>query len=133
MGFLMNGKDSIGIRLAEAGYDVWLNNTRGNKFSYEHEFLDIKHPEHKNKKINPDIQRQREQFFNYSFHEMGLFDQPALWKKVMELTGQDRITYIGHSQGTTQMFVSLMAYPEFYKKHMKVFVALCPVVYFNNQ
>lgn len=30
------------------------------------------------------------------------------------------------------MFVSLMAYPEFYKKHMKVFVALAPVVWMDH-
>lgn len=39
---------------------------------------------------------------------------------------------MGHSQGTTQMFVSMMAYPEFYKKHMKIFIALCPVVYLDH-
>ena len=30
------------------------------------------------------------------------------------------------------MFVSLMAYPEFYKKHMKVFVAIAPVVWLHG-
>ena len=30
------------------------------------------------------------------------------------------------------MFVSMMAYPEFYKKHMKVLIALCPVAYLDH-
>ena len=30
------------------------------------------------------------------------------------------------------MFVSLMAYPKFYEKHMKIFIALSPVIYLEN-
>lgn len=63
---------------------------------------------------------------------MGLYDQPALWKKVIEVTGQQHISYIGHSQGATQMLVSLIAYPEFYHKHMKSFIAIAPVVYMDD-
>jgi pimeloyl-ACP methyl ester carboxylesterase len=32
---------------------------------------------------------------------MAEYDQPALWKYVMNITGVDKIIYIGHSQGTT--------------------------------
>jgi len=32
---------------------------------------------------------------------MGPYDQPPLWRKVVKETGQERIAYIGHSQGTT--------------------------------
>jgi hypothetical protein len=42
------------------------------------------------------------------------------------------ISYIGHSQGTTQMFVALSAYPEFFKKHMQLFIAIAPVMYLSN-
>jgi pimeloyl-ACP methyl ester carboxylesterase len=45
---------------------------------------------------------------------MAEFDQPALWEYIMKVTGVEKITYIGHSQGTTQMFASLSLYPEFY-------------------
>ena len=59
---------------------------------------------------------------------MAEFDQPALWEYIMKVTGVEKITYIGHSQGTTQMFASLSLYPEFYQKHMIRFVAVAPVI-----
>lgn len=63
---------------------------------------------------------------------MGLYDQPALWKYVMEKTGQEKIIYIGHSQGTCQMFVAMCEHTEFFKKHMLKFVAIAPVLRVSN-
>ena len=44
--------------------------------------------EQKNTVINPSITKNRDIYFDYSFHEMGIYDQPALWKFVIEKTGQ---------------------------------------------
>jgi hypothetical protein len=41
----MNGKKSIAFKLMEAGFDVWLNNSRGSNLSQEHKFLDLKNKE----------------------------------------------------------------------------------------
>lgn len=41
-----------------------------------------------------------EKFFNFSFDEMAEYDQPALWRYIMDKTGCEKITYMGHSQGT---------------------------------
>ncbi len=35
---------------------------------------------------------------------MGLYDQPGIIEYVRTKTTVDKITYIGHSQGTTQIF-----------------------------
>jgi pimeloyl-ACP methyl ester carboxylesterase len=43
---------------------------------------------------------QKEQYFGFSFQEMAEFDQPALWDYILKETGVEKITYIGHSQGT---------------------------------
>lgn len=48
-----------------------------------------------------DVEDNIEKYFDFSFQEMAEFDQPALWEYVLKTTGQKKLTYIGHSQGTT--------------------------------
>mmetsp|Transcript_15439 Transcript_15439/g.26121 ORF Transcript_15439/g.26121 Transcript_15439/m.26121 type:complete len:84 (+) Transcript_15439:502-753(+) len=73
------------FKLVEAGYDVWLGNQRGTKYSLGHTSLNYK----KDKK-----------YWEFSFTEMGDFDAPAQIDYVRGSTGAEKLTYIGHSQGT---------------------------------
>jgi len=78
--------------LAEAGYDVWMGNSRGNKYSRKHAHLD------------PDW---NDSFWHYSFDEMGEYDVPANMNYIMKYTGYQKLGVVGHSQGTSQMFYAL--------------------------
>lgn len=52
---------------------------------------------------------------------------PAQIKKVVEVSGREKIAFVGHSQGTTQMFVALSDNHDFIVKHVNYFAALAPV------
>ena len=64
-----------------------MNNTRGNRYSRNHIYLD------------PDADKKV--FWDYSFEDMGKYDQPALLNFVLSKTGAKTLSYIGHSQGTS--------------------------------
>lgn len=42
------------------------------------------------------------------------------------MSGQEKITYVGHSQGTTQMFYALATNEDYLKDRINLFVALAP-------
>uniref|UniRef100_A0A8D8LW08 Gastric triacylglycerol lipase n=1 Tax=Cacopsylla melanoneura TaxID=428564 RepID=A0A8D8LW08_9HEMI len=44
-------------------------------------------------------------FWNFSFHEMGLFDAPACIDHILLFTKQDKVSYIGHSMATTIFYI----------------------------
>jgi lysosomal acid lipase/cholesteryl ester hydrolase len=79
---------AAGYMLADAGYDVWLGNYRGNTYSRNHTFL------------NPDAWLTHK-FWDFTWDEMAKYDIPSMVEKVLEVTGQDDLLYAGHSMGTT--------------------------------
>ena len=52
------------------------------------------------------------EFWDFSFQEMGMYDVPANINFILEKTGQEKVNFMGHSQGTAQMFAFLSLYPE---------------------
>lgn len=109
---------SLPFILANLGYDVWLGNNRGNKYSRAH------------LKYNPNKDKE---FWNYSFHEMGLYDLPAMIKHIQKTrNSEEKITYIGHSQGTAQLFAGMTLLPEFFESRINGFIALGPVTNLKN-
>ena len=59
--------------------------------------------------------------------EMGLSDVPAFIDFILGKTGLENLSYIGHSQGTTQLFLGGALNPTYYKDKINLFIALAPV------
>lgn len=109
-----------GFLLADAGYDVWLGNFRGNTYSRRHTSLD------------PAAQP----FWRFTFDEMGRHDLPTMLDYVLEVTSSSRLVYIGHSMGTMAFWIMMNLRPwmnskvasmAFYLVQVKLMVGLAPV------
>ncbi|XP_033644258.1 gastric triacylglycerol lipase-like [Asterias rubens] len=101
---------SLGYILADAGFDVWMGNSRGNTYSLKHETL------------KPDQQK----FWEWTWDEMAKYDLPASLNFVLNATGQKQLNYIGHSQGTMIAFAEFSRNQELAKK-VKLYFAMGPV------
>lgn len=87
---------------------MWMGNARGNKNSRQHVSLD------------PDHEKEKHDFFDFSFEEIGIFDVASMIDYILDHTGIDKLHYIGHSQGGTVFFVLASMRPEYNKKLQSV-------------
>ena len=72
--------------LARGGYDVWMGNNRGNRWSNQHVKLD---------------NSSKEYWDGVEWENMGTKDVPSLIDYILNLTNETSISYIGHSEGTS--------------------------------
>ncbi|XP_017844959.2 lipase 1 [Drosophila busckii] len=110
---LMGPHSALGYYLYDAGYDVWMGNARGNRYSRGHT------------QLNPSVDRA---YWNFSFHEIGYYDLAAKIDFVLQQTGKSKLSYVGHSQGTTSIFVLTSSRPE-YNEKLHVMLTVAPVAY----
>ncbi|RYR00134.1 hypothetical protein Ahy_B07g088218 isoform A [Arachis hypogaea] len=80
---LLPPSQSLAFLLADNGFDVWIANTRGTKYSRQHISLPTNSSD----------------YWNWSWDELVAYDLPATFQYVHDQTGQ-KLHYIGHSQGT---------------------------------
>ncbi|XP_057340692.1 lipase 3-like [Microplitis mediator] len=107
-------KRSLAYFLADAGYDVWIGNVRGNTYGRAHQTLSPDNP----------------LFWNFTFHEYGVIDYAETIDYVLGTINQTSLTYIGHSMGGTAVFILLSEKPE-YNEKLKVIIALSPSAYWK--
>ncbi|XP_063538795.1 lipase 3-like [Cydia strobilella] len=101
--------------LAEEGFDVWMGNARGNRYSRQHTYIDPR----------------KSAFWKFSWDEIGNLDLPAMIDYVLKKTKKRKIHYIGHSQGTTAFWVMCSLRPEYNHKIISMH-ALAPVAYLTH-
>ncbi|KAL6440421.1 hypothetical protein ACFW04_003148 [Cataglyphis niger] len=113
---LLGPHKALAYVLCDNGFDVWLANARGNTYSKQHKHYSVKDKE----------------FWNFSWHEIGYYDLPAMIDYVLEKTGHSELYYIGHSQGTTTFYVLMSERPE-YNSKIKGMISLAPIAFLANQ
>lgn len=85
--WLVNGREnSIGFILADAGYDVWMANTRGNKYSDKHTTLDPN--------------KDSIYWENALTFDAAKYDIPSFIEYIKNISGVKNMTVVGHSQGS---------------------------------
>lgn len=106
--------ESLGFMMADAGFDVWLGNSRGNTYGRRHEKLDP----------------NQKEFWQFSWDEIAKYDLPATVNKMIAITGVQQVYFVGHSQGGGVGYAQLSQDPDFAKK-IKMFAPLAPAVYLD--
>ena len=97
--------------MAKEGYDVWVGNNRGTKYSAKNSHL----PE----------------YWEYNVDHLIQYDIPCMIDSVLKQTGHKKLIYIGHSQGTTQLLSALDVHPEI-KNKLICFIGLGPIISLAN-
>lgn len=108
---LTSPERSLAFTLVELGFDVWLGNNRGNKYSKK----SIHH--------NPNSTK----FWDYSIDDFAWHDIPDSIEYILQLTKEPSLSYVGFSQGTAQAFAALSIHPPLNDK-INVFIALAPAM-----
>jgi pimeloyl-ACP methyl ester carboxylesterase len=116
--WVMNFPDqSLGFILADAGYDVWIGNMRGNYYSRAHVKYDPNHDE---------------AFWDFSYDEMANIDLPSMVYYILNVTQQTHIAYVGHSQGTMIGFANFGRPDSVLQNNVSFWVALAPVAHIGH-
>ncbi|XP_017888742.1 lipase 3-like [Ceratina calcarata] len=103
------------LMLSDWGYDVWMGNVRGNRYSRKHVNLTVSNPD----------------YWLFSWHEMGVYDIPAMIDYALKISKQEKLFLVSHSQGGSAFFVMATERPEYQEKIIASF-ALAPATFMNN-
>jgi len=69
--------------------------------------------------------------FFVSFHEMGVYDLPAMISYITNTTSHSLHTYIGHSMGTAASYVMATERPDI-ARMVRAIISLAPVAFLKH-
>ncbi|XP_010943219.2 triacylglycerol lipase 1 [Elaeis guineensis] len=111
--FVNSVEESLGSILADNGFDVWVGNVRGTRWSYGHVTLS------ENDKA----------FWDWSWQELAQYDLLAMITYVYSATNS-KVFYVGHSQGTI-MALAAFTMPNVVRM-IEAAALLCPISYLDH-
>uniref|UniRef100_T1JHQ4 AB hydrolase-1 domain-containing protein n=1 Tax=Strigamia maritima TaxID=126957 RepID=T1JHQ4_STRMM len=111
--FFLNGHTSPAFILADAGFDVWLANFRGNSYTSHKKYT-----------------TKDKQFWDFSWQEMAQQDLPHSIDYILNFTKHEKIILSGHSMGTTVGFALLSSQPS-YNHKVAGYLPLAPAAFSN--
>lgn len=109
---------NLPMMLIKDGYDVWIGNSRGSYYSLEHKDM-----------IEHDPMNYSGAYWDFTWDETAEYDFPAEISYVKKATGYKKISYLGHSQGTTYVFAYGSNHPEFVNENLDAVIIMAPAVY----
>lgn len=86
---LMGPDSGLAYLLSDLGYDVWMGNARGNRYSKNHTKL----------------AKNSQDYWDFTFHEMGKYDLPAVIDFILAKSKFEQLHYIGHSQVNIYIYI----------------------------
>jgi len=113
---LQDRHKALAYKLLASGFDVFLGANRGTSFSKRHVRFNKSSP----------------RYWAFSHIELGKYDVPALLEKVSEVTGLEKVLYVGYSLGSKQFFSWTSEWPANCSSRVKAMWALAPVAFLEN-
>ncbi|XP_042373660.1 triacylglycerol lipase 1-like [Zingiber officinale] len=111
--FANSFEQSLGFILADNGFDVWVGNVRGTRWSHGHTRLSV----------------HEKAFWDWSWQELAQYDLQAMISYVYSVTNS-KIFYVGHSQGTI-MGLAAFTMPDIVEM-VDAAALLCPISYLDH-
>ncbi|XP_023943659.2 lipase 1-like [Bicyclus anynana] len=103
-------KSGLAYLIAGQCHELWVGNQRGNYYGRRHV------------RLNPDRDAE---FWRFAVHEIGVYDIPATIDYVLKNTGEEKLNYVGFSQGAGTFFIMCSERPGSCDK-VNVLVGLAP-------
>ncbi|GAA0153862.1 lipase [Lithospermum erythrorhizon] len=111
--FLDSQEESLGFILADHGFDVWVANVRGTRWSHGHISLS----------------ENDKEFWDWTWQDLALYDLAEMTRYIFSMT-DSKIYIVGHSQGTI-MSLAALTQPDIAKR-VEGAALLSPISYLDH-